>query len=281
MTFKYLSVTKTVLLDLVDLPWWSPLDKAGVHQQSWFFVLCTLQMLLNQLGSYADNVLTFPIFDQVEGLQGGDDVCLCNAGDGAQFPNAESPSEVPQYLEEDPAPVTSVTQFPHVTQGLLRAANHPLHLAQLVGEGNQELAVAFPLVGRQGKNAGNIVPVWGLLFFGEISHYVGPVFVDLTQDVEDEGLHIEIQSLVIQEQFGQQAEVLTVELAFLPVNLEYAGRSLPVDLFTACWLVDLTVGHVAPVGLLVLHVLQTILTDPQLGTLPVLLGVRREIPGVD
>ena len=52
-------MTKTVLLDLVDLPWWSPLDKAGVHQQSWFFVLCTLQMLLNQLGSYADNVLTF------------------------------------------------------------------------------------------------------------------------------------------------------------------------------------------------------------------------------
>ena len=78
-------MTKTVLLDLVDLPWWSPLDKAGVHQQSWFFVLCTLQMLLNQLRSHADNMLTFPIFYQVEGLQGGDDVCLGDAGNGAQF----------------------------------------------------------------------------------------------------------------------------------------------------------------------------------------------------
>ena len=53
-----LSVTETVLLDLVDLPWWSPLNEVGVHQQSWFFVLCTLQMLLNQLGSDADNMLT-------------------------------------------------------------------------------------------------------------------------------------------------------------------------------------------------------------------------------
>lgn len=34
-------------------------------------------------------------------------------------------------------------------------------------------------------------------------------------------------------------------------------------------------------GLLVLHVLQTVLADPQLGLLPVVLGEWREVPGIN
>ncbi len=50
-----------------------------------------------------------------------------------------------------------------------------LKLAELVTEGDEQLAVSLPLVGREGKYAGHIVPVRGLLLLGEISHNVGPI----------------------------------------------------------------------------------------------------------
>ena len=36
--------------------------------------------------------------------------------------------------------------------------------------------------------------------------------VNLCQDVEEERLHIKVERLVVQEQFGQQAQILTVDL---------------------------------------------------------------------
>lgn len=39
-----------------------------------------------------------------------------------------------------------------------------------------------------------------------------PLLVDLSQDVEDEGLHVKIKRLVVEEQFGQKTKILTVNL---------------------------------------------------------------------
>lgn len=41
---------------------------------------------------------------------------------------------------------------------------------------------------------------------------MGALPVHLGQDVKDEGLHIEVQCLVVQEKLGQQTQVLTVNL---------------------------------------------------------------------
>ena len=41
---------------------------------------------------------------------------------------------------------------------------------------------------------------------------MGSLAVHLGQQVENEGLHVEVQRLVVQEQLGQQAEVLAVDL---------------------------------------------------------------------
>ena len=49
-------------------------------------------------------------------------------------------------------------------------------------------------------------------YLWEISNDVRPVAVDLCQDVEEERLHIKVECLVVQEQFGQQAQILTVDL---------------------------------------------------------------------
>lgn len=107
-------------------------------------------------------------------------------------------------------------------------------------EGYEEFAVASALVWRQCEDAGHVVAVrrlfllesnasrrffrrWTLIrlakrrrhswsHFGEVADDVRPLLVDLGQDVEDEGLHVKVQGLVVQEQFGQQTQVLTVDL---------------------------------------------------------------------
>ena len=43
--------------------------------------------------------------------------------------------------------------------------------------------------------------------------------VDLTQYVEDEGFHVEVQGLMVQEKFSEQTQVLTVQLVIQSVHL--------------------------------------------------------------
>lgn len=45
-----------------------------------FLVLGTLQVLFHQFGRHTDDMLTLPVLDHVEGLQGADDVTLSDAG---------------------------------------------------------------------------------------------------------------------------------------------------------------------------------------------------------
>ena len=44
--------------------------------------------------------------------------------------------------------------------------------------------------------------------------------VHLTEYVEDERLHIKVEGLVVEEQFGEKAEVLAIQLVVLPIHLE-------------------------------------------------------------
>ena len=39
-----------------------------------------------------------------------------------------------------------------------------------------------------------------------------PIVIHLAEDVEQEGVHVEVQRLVVQEQLGEQAQVLAVDL---------------------------------------------------------------------
>lgn len=55
----------------------------------WFLVLGTLQVLFHQFGRNADNVLTLPVLDHIERLQGADDVTLCDAGHLAEEKSGE------------------------------------------------------------------------------------------------------------------------------------------------------------------------------------------------
>ena len=56
-------------------------------------------------------------------------------------------------------------------------------------------------------------------YLGEVADEVASLAVILGQDVEKEGFHIVVEGLVIQEQLGQQTQVLTVDCAHIPINL--------------------------------------------------------------
>ena len=58
----------------------APSQVVRVHSQQGSPVLGTLHVLFYQFGSDADDVLTFPVLDHVQGLQGTDDVLLGDAG---------------------------------------------------------------------------------------------------------------------------------------------------------------------------------------------------------
>lgn len=56
-------------------------------------------------------------------------------------------------------------------------------------------------------------------YLGEVTDKVATFAVVLGEDIEKEGLDIIVEGLVVQEQFGQQTQVLAVDCAHIPVNL--------------------------------------------------------------
>ena len=53
------------------------------------------------------------------------------------------------------------------------------------------------------------------------------LLVHLAEDVENEGLHIKVERLVVQEELGEQAEVLAVQFVVQPVHLVDGQAPLP------------------------------------------------------
>ena len=58
------------------------------------------------------------------------------------------------------------------------------------------------------------------------------LLVHLAEDVENEGLHIKVERLVVQEQLGEQAEVLAVQFVVQPVHLVDGQAPLPTYIVT-------------------------------------------------
>ena len=54
----------------------------------------------------------------------------------------------------------------------------------------------------------------------------------LSEDIEEEGLHVVVERLVVQEQLDEQAEVLTVDLVRVPVHLEHGQPLFPTRIKT-------------------------------------------------
>lgn len=57
------------------MSWWPP-NRRNVNSKSWFFELSWFDVLLNQLWSNTDDMLTFPVLDHVHCLQRWDYIAL-------------------------------------------------------------------------------------------------------------------------------------------------------------------------------------------------------------
>lgn len=104
--------------------------------------------------------------------------------------------------------------------------------------------------------------------------------VNLGQYIEEKRLHIKVECFVVQEQFGQQAQILTVYLMIATIDLKHRDSSLAINLLPGR-LVQRTLPHMLDIRPLELHVLEAVLADPELGLFAVLLRVRGEVPSVD
>ena len=68
-----------------------------------------------------------------------------------------------------------------------------------------------------------------MLLLGEVAEKMAPVRVVLGQHVEEKRFDIVVERLVIEKQFSQQAEVLTVDSIDVSVDFEHGQIVLVVD----------------------------------------------------
>ena len=179
-------------------------------------------------------------------------------------------------------PIASVADQAQVGERLLGRAEFLFHARQQVAEVDEQTAVAFVHVGRQNENAREVIVHDRLLLLGEIADHLerARCLAILRQNVEQKRLHVVVERLVIEEELGEEAEVLTVDLVVLSVDLEETEPLLAVDLAS---------GRMPPHALLQmpvehrvrLHVVQAVLAEEDLPELPDVVRIGRLVPGLD
>lgn len=95
---------------------------------------------------------------------------------------------------------------------------------------NEKSTIPLSLVLWHGHNARHIILLLAVFLFGEVSYQVAALLVILGEDVEQKGLHIVVEGFVVQEQLGQQTEVLAVDLVGVAIHLEHGDVATAVDL---------------------------------------------------
>mmetsp|Transcript_9336 Transcript_9336/g.38156 ORF Transcript_9336/g.38156 Transcript_9336/m.38156 type:complete len:241 (+) Transcript_9336:2145-2867(+) len=144
-----------------------------------------LEVLLDELWRGADDVRALLVRQQVEVLQGADDVLRLDHRELGQVLDAHHrPGFILEDREELPRPVAAVRHQPEVRQRSLRGPDLALLLAQLVREGDEHLPVPLALVRRQRQDARQVVSLLGALLLAEVPDDVVPALVHLAQHVE-------------------------------------------------------------------------------------------------
>mmetsp|Transcript_23262 Transcript_23262/g.78156 ORF Transcript_23262/g.78156 Transcript_23262/m.78156 type:complete len:417 (-) Transcript_23262:9-1259(-) len=254
-----------------------PLQLGRVHGRG---VVLFVHVEVEHVLAHVDGVLAAKVLEEVEGLERGDDVLRAEGGHVGELLDGHHALVLGQDLQELARPVGPVAHETQVREGPLRGAELPLALGELVGDGNHELAKALALVAGEREDAGQVVVLRGDALLGEVAHHVGPGLVAVADDVEEKGLDVVVERLVVQEELGQQAQVLAVDALHARVHLVHGHVRVPVDL------VPRRVEEAAPGPHVSLQlgparkVAEVVLAEVERVAARVLLGEGREVPGL-
>lgn len=166
---------------------------------------------------------------------------------GPQLLDVDFPAPVRQKIHNRLLPIRAVAQQAEIAERLLRTAELALSFRKLVAEGDQQPAEALALVLRQRENARDVVALCALLFLGEVPDQMAAVPVARGHAVEQEGVDVVVQRLMVEEQLAQQAQVATPTALAAAVDLEEADVVVAVD-FVAGGVQERAFGAVALEG---------------------------------
>ena len=151
-------------------------------------------------------------------------------------------------VRDDGAPVLAIAHQPQIAERFLGRAEFSLALGELVGEFHEEVAEPFALMLRQREDAGHVVALGGFLFLAEVADQVAAALVAGGHAVEEEGVDVVVEGFVVEEEFGEQAEVTAPRSLAATVDLEEGDIVVAVDL--VAWRVhECAFGAVAGEGL--------------------------------
>lgn len=186
-------------------------------------------MLLDQLRCVDNDVISSDVADQTEILESGDGILGTDPGVLGNVFDARLRGEFLESLQDRPGPVGAIADSSQIAEGFLRAPDSPLESSEGVAELDEEASVASPLVLREGEDAGKVIAFRAVLLLAEVAHDMVTVFIDLREDVEEEGFHVVVQSLVIDEELRQKTQALTVDGLSAAVHLEHSDVAFAID----------------------------------------------------
>ena len=126
-----------------------------------------------------------------------------------------------------------------VTQRLLGRTLLAFNQWQLIAEINYELSVATVLPGWKDHDAWQVEVMIRIFLLTEVADHVVAIRTALTQYVKVESVDFVPNVFVIEEEFGDVTEVLSVDLLLLCIKLKHWQSFVSVNLITR-WTPDIT-----------------------------------------
>lgn len=127
---------------------------------------------------------------------------------------------VGEHVDDGLRPVRTVTHQAEIAERLLRAAQPAFPFAELVAESHEQHAVPPTLELRERQNARQVVALGRFFFFAEIGDQVTAVLVARGHAVEQKGVHVVVERLVVEEQLAEKAEIPAPPPLPPPVDFE-------------------------------------------------------------
>ena len=118
-----------------------------------------------------------------------------------------------QLIQDNKLPIRLIGNLAQVRQRFLRSPGKIFLLGQQVTEVNQKSSITKSLINGKSHDARNIVSLSTMFLFRKVSNQMASFAVISSQDVKEKWFDIIIQSFVVQKQFRQQTEILTINFA--------------------------------------------------------------------